>query len=125
MIWTLAQVALGGALGAMGRYLTSVAAVRLMGHGFPWGTLAVNIAGSFLMGVLVVVLGKKGGMHLAPLMVTGMLGGFTTFSTFSLDVLTIYERGQLGLAAGYAAASVILSLGAIALALAVTRGAFA
>jgi CrcB protein len=125
MIWTLAQVALGGALGAMGRYLTSVAAVRLMGHGFPWGTLAVNIAGSFLMGVLVVVLGKKGGMHLAPLMVTGMLGGFTTFSTFSLDVLTIYERGQVGLAAGYAAASVILSLGAIALALAVTRGAFA
>lgn len=125
MIWTLAQVALGGALGAMGRYLTSVAAVRLMGHGFPWGTLAVNIAGSFVMGVLVVVLGKKGGMHLAPLMVTGMLGGFTTFSTFSLDVLTIYERGQVGLAAGYAAASVTLSLGAIALALVLTRGAFA
>lgn len=125
MIWTLAQVALGGALGAMGRYLTGVAAVRLMGHGFPWGTLAVNIAGSFLMGVLVVVLAKKGGMHLAPLLVTGMLGGFTTFSTFSLDVLTIYERGQVGLAAGYAAASVVLSLGAIALALVLTRGALA
>ena len=125
MIWTLAQVALGGALGAMGRYLTGVAAVRLMGHGFPWGTLAVNIAGSFLMGVLVVVLAKKGGTHLAPLLVTGVLGGFTTFSTFSLDVLTIYERGQVALAAGYAAASLILSLGAIALALTLTRGALA
>jgi len=125
MIWTLAQVALGGALGAMGRYLTGVAAVRLMGHGFPWGTLAVNIAGSFLMGVLVVVLAKKGGTHLAPLLVTGVLGGFTTFSTFSLDVLTIYERGQVALAAGYAAASVVLSLAAIALALVLTRGALA
>jgi len=125
MIWTLAQVALGGALGAMGRYMTGVAAVRVMGHGFPWGTLAVNIVGSFLMGVLVVVLGKKGGTHMAPFLVTGMLGGFTTFSTFSLDVLTIYERGQVALAAGYAAASLILSLGAIALALILTRGALA
>lgn len=125
MIWTLAQVALGGALGAMGRYLTGVAAVRVMGHGFPWGTLAVNIAGSFLMGVLVVVLARKGGTHLSPLLATGLLGGFTTFSTFSLDALTIYERGQVALAAGYVAASVILSLAAIALGLVVTRGAFA
>ncbi|WP_212523661.1 fluoride efflux transporter CrcB [Actibacterium sp. MT2.3-13A] len=125
MIWTLAQVALGGALGAMGRYLTGVAAVRVMGHGFPWGTLAVNIVGSFLMGVLVVVLARKGGTHLSPLLATGLLGGFTTFSTFSLDALTIYERGQVALAAGYVAASVILSLAAIALGLVVTRGAMA
>ncbi|WP_095587581.1 fluoride efflux transporter CrcB [Actibacterium ureilyticum] len=125
MIGTLAQVALGGAIGAMGRYLTGVAAVRLMGHGFPWGTLVVNVVGSFLMGVLVVVLARKGGNDLAPLLMTGLLGGFTTFSAFSLDVLTLYERGQAGLAFGYAAASVLVSLAAIAAALWLTRGALA
>lgn len=125
MIGTLLQVALGGAIGAMGRYLTGVAAVRLMGHGFPWGTLVVNIVGSFVMGVIVVVLAKKGGNHLAPLLMTGLLGGFTTFSAFSLDVLTLYERGQAGLALGYALASVLLSLIAIAAALWLTRGVLA
>ncbi len=125
MIWTLGQVALGGALGAVCRYLTGIAAVRVMGHGFPWGTLTVNIVGSFLMGVLVVVLARKGGTHLAPLLMTGMLGGFTTFSAFSLDAITLFERGQTGVAAGYVAASVVLSLMAIALGLLVARGVFA
>ncbi|MHC0054292.1 fluoride efflux transporter CrcB [Actibacterium sp. D379-3] len=125
MISTLAQVALGGALGACCRYLTGVAATRVIGHGFPWGTLIVNIAGSFLMGVLVVVLAEKGGTRFAPLLMTGLLGGFTTFSAFSLDAITIFERGQTGLAAGYVAASVILSLLAIALGLLAARGVFA
>ncbi|MEX5730119.1 CrcB protein [Rhodovulum iodosum] len=111
--WTIAQVALGGAVGAVGRYMTGIATINLIGRGFPWGTLTVNILGSFLMGVLVVVLAKKGGTHLAPLFMTGVLGGFTTFSAFSLDAITIYERGQAGLALAYVAASVLLSLAAI------------
>ncbi len=125
MIWTLAQVAIGGALGASGRYLTNVTMARLLGQGLPWGTLTVNILGSFLMGLLVEVLAQKGGMRAAPFLMTGLLGGFTTFSAFSLDALTIYERGQISLAAGYVLASVFLSLLAIGLGLAAGRAAFA
>ncbi|MBC56209.1 MAG: fluoride efflux transporter CrcB [Confluentimicrobium sp.] len=125
MTWTLAQVALGGALGATCRYLTGIAATRVMGHGFPWGTLAVNIAGSFLMGALVVVLAEKGGTRFAPFLMTGLLGGFTTFSAFSLDAITLFERGQHGIAAGYVGASVVLSLLAISLGLVAARGVFA
>jgi len=121
MVTTLIQVALGGALGASGRYLTGVAAIRLMGPGFPWGTLAVNVLGSFVMGVVVVVLGHLSANRYAPFLMTGVLGGFTTFSAFSLDALTIWERGQHGLAAVYVAASVILSLGAIVAGLALAR----
>lgn len=119
--WTLAQVALGGALGASGRYLTGMAALRVFGPGFPMGTLIVNILGSFLMGALVVVLARRGGNDMAPFLMTGILGGFTTFSAFSLDAVTLYERGQVGAAAGYVAVSVILSLGALALGLFVAR----
>ena len=121
MFLTLSQVALGGAIGASLRFLTNVGALRLFGPGFPMGTLIVNVLGSFVMGVLVVVLAKKGGTHLAPLLMTGILGGFTTFSAFSLDALTLWERGQHGLAFGYVAASVILSLAAIAAGLYVAR----
>ena len=124
MIHTLWQVALGGALGASARYLTGVATMRLIGPGFPWGTLAVNVAGSFLMGVLVVVLAHKDATRLAPLLMTGVLGGFTTFSAFSLDTITLIERGQTMQAGFYIAASVILSLGAIVLAMLMTRGVF-
>ncbi len=125
MLSTLAQVALGGAIGASGRYLTGVAAIRLMGPGFPWGTLAVNVLGSFAMGVLVVLLGHLGANRLAPLLMTGVLGGFTTFSAFSLDAMTIWERGQQGLAATYVAASVGLSLAAIVAGLWMARGVMA
>lgn len=124
MIWTVLQVATGGALGAVARYLTGVATLRLAGPGFPWGTLAVNIAGSFLMGVLVVVLAAKGGNRFSPLLMTGLLGGFTTFSAFSLDALTLWERGNAQMALIYVAASVILSLMAIAGGLAAARGVF-
>lgn len=123
MITSIIQVAIGGAIGAVGRYLTGVAAVRVMGHGYPWGTLTVNIVGSFLMGVLIVVLmTKDGGMRIAPLLMTGILGGFTTFSAFSLDALTIFERGQVGQAAFYVVASVVLSLLAIFLGVMIARG---
>lgn len=124
MMMTLMQVALGGAIGAAGRYLVGVAATRVMGLGFPWGTLAVNVLGSFLMGVLVVSLAHKDATRLAPFLMTGVLGGFTTFSAFSLDTMAIFERGQHGLALFYVLASVLLSLGAIILAMFITRGVF-
>ncbi|MCP3969736.1 MAG: fluoride efflux transporter CrcB [Rhodobacteraceae bacterium] len=125
MFATLAQVALGGAVGASARYLTGIASVRLVGHGFPWGTLTVNIVGSFLMGGLVVVLAQTSGTRFAPFLMTGVLGGFTTFSAFSLDAVTLYERGQVGVAAGYVAASVLLSLAGLFVGMIAARGVFA
>jgi CrcB protein len=124
MVTTLLQVAAGGALGAAARYLASVGATRLLGPGFPWATLMVNVAGSFLMGALVGVLAHKGGARPAPFMMTGVLGGFTTFSAFSLDALTLWERGQAGQAAAYVLGSVALSLVAIMAGLALMRGVY-
>ena len=125
MITSLFHVALGGALGASLRYLTNVAAMRAFGPGFPWATMIVNVAGSFAMGGLVVILAHKGGMRLAPFLMTGVLGGFTTFSAFSLDAFTIWERGEPGLALVYVLGSVMLSLTAIMLGILVTRGILA
>ena len=115
MTLTLLSVALGGAIGASFRYLTNVGVMRLAGPGFPYGTVVANILGSFLMGVLVVTLARRGGMAYAPFLMTGVLGGFTTFSAFSLDTLTLFERGDIELAGLYVGASVLLSLAAIAL----------
>ena len=123
MMHPVFQVALGGALGASARYMTNVGVMRLVGPGFPFATLTVNVIGSFLMGVLVVVLAGQGNRY-APLLMTGVLGGFTTFSAFSLDTITLIERGQTMQAGFYIAASVILSLGAIVLAMLMTRGVF-
>ncbi|WP_096784597.1 fluoride efflux transporter CrcB [Rhodobacter sp. CZR27] len=125
MISSLLQVALGGALGASARYLTNIASMRLFGSGFPIGTVFVNVLGSFLMGVLVVVLAHKGGNRWAPFLMTGILGGFTTFSAFSLDAATLYERGELGLAAVYVVVTVSLSLVALFAGMATMRGVFA
>ena len=122
MSMTLVHVALGGALGALARYLAGVATLRVMGPGFPWGTLAVNVVGAFLMGVLVVLLAQRDAMRLAPFLMTGILGGFTTFSAFSLDTIAIVERGQMALAVFYVMASVLLSLGAIVLGMSAARG---
>ena len=125
MLTTLLQVALGGAIGASGRYLTGVAAIRVMGPGFPWGTLTVNVVGSFVMGVVVVALGHLGANRFAPLLMTGVLGGFTTFSAFSLDAMTIWERGDHLTAGLYVLASVGLSLAAIFAGLAIARSLLA
>ena len=117
------QVAIGGALGAMARYGVGVAAVRLTGHhGFPVGVLTVNILGSFLMGVFVVLAAQKSLTHMAPFVMTGLLGGFTTFSAFSLEAVTLYERGVLGQAALYVGLSVVCSIAGLALGLWVARG---
>ena len=122
MLGSLLQVAAGGALGAAARHLVNAGVMRALGPGFPWATLAVNVAGSFLMGALVVWLARRGGQHLAPFVMTGVLGGFTTFSAFSLDVATLWERGQTAAAAAYAAGSVALSVGALFAAMWLLRG---
>lgn len=124
MISTLLQVALGGAIGASARYLTGVVAIRLLGPGFPWATVTVNVAGSFLMGAFVVLAAHRGLTHLSPLVMTGLLGGFTTFSAFSLDVVTLYERGAMAQAAGYIAGSVVLSIAGLFTGMAVARALF-
>ena len=101
-------VALGGAAGSVARYLTVLGAARIV-PGFPAGVMAANVLGSFVIGVLAVVLtGPRAG--LSPLLVVGFLGGFTTFSTFSLDALRLWDGGQVGLAAVYVLGTVALSL---------------
>ena len=125
MIQTLLSVALGGALGASARYLVNIAALRLAGTGFPWATITVNILGSFLMGALVVVFAQKDLTRLVPFLMTGVLGGFTTFSAFSLDAVALWQRGEVLPAAVYIVGSVSLSLAALLAGMAVARGAFA
>ncbi|SOB94799.1 fluoride efflux transporter CrcB [Rhodobacter maris] len=124
MIQTLLTVALGGALGASARYLVNITMPRLLGHGFPYATMMVNILGSFLMGVMVVVLAQKGGTRLAPFLMTGVLGGFTTFSAFSLDAAKLYEAGEGMAAAGYVIGSVVIALAALFAGMAFARGFF-
>lgn len=121
MLGNILMVALGGAIGSVARYGVTLAALRLTGPGFPLGVLAVNVAGSFLMGVFVALAAQRGLTHLSPLVATGLLGGFTTFSAFSLEAVTLYERGAVGQAAAYVALSVVLSLAALALGLGATR----
>lgn len=113
MSLTLPLIALGGAAGSVLRYLM-VSAI-----GAPLGTAAVNVLGSFAIGVLFVALGSREGWQL--LLMTGLLGGFTTFSAFSLDTLKLVEAGQLGQAALYVLGSVALSLIAVALGVAIAR----
>ena len=109
MLMTVLQVALGGAIGASGRYLSGVAILRIFGlQPMPLGVIFVNILGSFLMGLLVVFLGQKQMTHLNPFLATGILGGFTTFSSFSLETWTLIERGDTALAAGIYAMRAIL-----------------
>lgn len=121
MMQTAIYVALGGALGAVGRYSVNVTTTRLFGPGFPWGTVTVNVLGSFLMGVIVVALAQKGGMRFAPFLMTGVLGGFTTFSAFSLDTMTLVERGDITQAALYVVGTVVVGLLAIIAGMALTR----
>jgi CrcB protein len=117
------QVALGGAIGAVLRYLTGIGIVRLFGHTpLPLGVLTVNILGSLAMGLFITLAAQRGLTHLAPLVATGILGGFTTFSAFSLEAVTLYERGALGLAAVYVIANVTLSIAALFAGMAIARG---
>ena len=116
-------VALGGALGSVARYGVNVWTMRAFGPGFPWGTLAVNLLGGLLMGVLVGMLarGTASQENWRLLLGVGVLGGFTTFSAFSLDTVTMLQRGDLGLAALYILVSVIGSVAALFAGLQLTR----
>jgi CrcB protein len=125
MIMSFLQVALGGAIGAMLRFAVGLGALRFATPGFPIGVLLVNVLGSFLMGVFAMYSFHRGVQHLNPLVMTGLLGGFTTFSAFSLEAFTLYERGQFAAAGLYVGLSVVLSLGALVLGVWVARGLWA
>jgi CrcB protein len=101
-------VMLGGAFGAGLRHLVGLVALRRLGPGFPWATLTVNLVGGLLMGLLAGWLVKAGGSEQTRLLIgVGLLGGFTTFSAFSLEVALMIERGEIGTALAYALTSVI------------------
>ena len=119
----LLSVALGGALGAISRYYVVVQVGHWLGLSFPYGTLVVNILGSFILGALteIMALSWSVSQEVRAFMVVGVLGSFTTFSTFSLDVVYLFERGQTTSAAFYIAASVILAIAAFMLGLRVFR----
>lgn len=125
MLMTILTVGLGGALGSMARFAVGIWAFRMFGTGFPLGVLSVNVMGSFLMGLAVVFLGQRGLSHLNPFLMTGLLGGFTTFSAFSLEAYTLFERGDVGQAALYVVLSVVLSLAALVAGVVIMRGALA
>lgn len=125
MIQTLLSVALGGAIGAATRYLVNLGALRVLGAGFPWATLIVNVLGSLAMGVLFAAFAGKDPGRWQAFLMTGILGGFTTFSAFSLDTVLLWQRGAVAPAAIYVGASVILSLAALLAGMALARGVFA
>ena len=105
-------VFLGGGLGAAMRHGINIAAARTLGLAFPYGTLLINITGSLIMGLIAAYFAFKGdaSQHWRLFLTTGILGGYTTFSAFSLDAALLYERGEIGLAALYVVASVALSI---------------
>lgn len=116
-------VFIGAGIGGALRHGVNVAAGKLLGTGFPFGTLIVNVAGSFVMGVLIAFFALKSdpGQNWRLFLTTGILGGFTTFSTFSLDTVMLVERGQNLTAAGYILASVAVSLAGLFLGLVLVR----
>jgi fluoride exporter len=108
-------VAIGGAIGSVARYLVGIGSGKLFGLDFPWGTLIINIVGSFLIGAFVELFALRWDLSQfwRVFLTIGICGGFTTFSTFSLDAYLLMDRGQLGAGAAYMAASVLLSIGGL------------
>ena len=104
-------VMIGGAIGAGARHLVGQAMIARLGPGFPWWTLSINIVGSLLMGLLIGWLARTGGSDTTRLFLgVGILGGFTTFSSFSMEFWTLFERGQVAQAAAYIFSSVIVGI---------------
>lgn len=122
MLWTLSQVALGGAIGSVARFLCVTGMARLGLGGFPFGTLLVNAIGSFAMGLLAIFLAERGAMRAAPLLMTGLLGGFTTFSAFSLETVRLWQDGDPRAAALYVALSVGIAVLALVCGMVLARG---
>ena len=116
-------VFLGGGLGAAMRHGVTIASARAFGTGFPYGTLLINITGSLLMGLVAAYFAFKGdaSQHWRLFLTTGILGGYTTFSAFSLDAALLYERGEVGAAATYVLLSVALSIAGLFAGFAVVR----
>jgi CrcB protein len=119
----LILVALGGAIGASLRHLVNLGSLRLVGPNYPWGTMAINIAGSLAMGVFIELLARRfnASNELRLFIATGILGGFTTFSAFSLDFAVLWERGAAMPALAYAIISVVGSILALFLGLWLAR----
>src|SRR3954470_17006675 len=113
----------GGGLGASLRHLVNLICARCIGTGFPWGTFIINITGSTVMGVIAGYLAFKGeaSQPWRLFLMTGVLGGYTTFSAFSLDAVLLYERGETGLALFYVLGSVVLSIAGLLGGLALVR----
>lgn len=123
MFSTMFLVAFGGAIGAVLRFVSGIAVLRVTGPAdFPLAILCVNVLGSFLMGVFVVAAAHKGLTHLGPFVMTGLLGGFTTFSAFSLETVALMERGDFTMAGMYVALSVGLSVFGLMAGLWIARG---
>ncbi len=116
MMTTLISVALGGAIGSVLRYLVGLTVA------FPLGTLTVNVIGSFAIGLIWVHLADRGLQHWLPFVMTGLLGGFTTFSAFTLDALRLVEEGRVTAAGAYVLASLVASVLACAVGLWIARG---
>ena len=116
-------VFLGAGLGGVMRHGVNVGCMRLLGPGFPWNTFAINVVGSLLMGLVAGWFASRGqaSQPLRLFLTTGILGGFTTFSAFSLDAVLLWERGEVGPAAAYVLGSVVLSLSALMAGLALVR----
>ncbi len=113
----------GGGLGASLRHLVNLTCARCLGTGFPWGTFIINISGSTVMGLIAGYLASKGegSQSWRLFLMTGILGGYTTFSAFSLDTALLYERGEIGLAAFYVLGSVVFSIAGLFAGLALVR----
>ena len=126
-IGMLAAIAAGGALGSVARYATLIGVGRIVGVGFPYGVLVVNIVGGFVIGFLseLMALAWSPGETMRAFLIVGVLGGYTTFSAFSLDAWLLLEKGLYGPAILYILASVILSIGALVTGLTLTRMALA
>lgn len=116
-------VFLGGGVGAALRHGINLASARALGTAFPYGTLLINITGSLIMGLVAAYFAFKGdaSQHWRLFLTTGILGGYTTFSAFSLDAALLYERGEVGMAAIYVIASVVISIAGLFAGFAIVR----
>lgn len=119
----IAAVALGGAIGSVARYLVGIGSGRLFGMSFPWGTLIINVTGSFLIGTFIALFATRWDLSQAArvFLTVGICGGYTTFSTFSLDAFYLMERGELLSSAAYMIASVVMSVAALVAAIHLVR----
>lgn len=126
MIRDILVVGVGGAFGSIGRYFVYLAATKFLGPAFPYGTLIVNVVGSFMMGVLIELMALTWDvtMQTRLFLVVGFLGAFTTFSTFSLDVAVLYERKAFAVTGLYIVGSVVLSVGGLFAGLLLVRRLF-